>query len=273
MNSFLLSYKRSQIGYYKFGSGPKTAFCFHGYGEQSSSFFFLGEYAGNLYTFFAIDLPFHGSTRWKEGLDFSKDDLTNIIHLVLEEYGFQKYDHNITLISFSLGGRIALSFFQSQPQEVEKIILLAPDGLKMNFWYWLATQNLAGNKFFALTMKHPGWFFGFLNILNKMKLVNASIYKFVNYHINDPQVRNDLYKRWTSLRKLKPNLSKIKRLVKQHKIQVRLLYGKHDRIILPSRGEKFSKDIEEFCKISVIDSGHQVLHVKNIHDILPALLN
>ena len=273
MHSFLLSYKSSQVGYYKFGSGPKTAFCFHGYGEQSSSFFFLEEYAGDQYTFFAIDLPFHGSTRWKEGLVFSKNDLTNIIHLVLEEYGIRKYDQNITLISFSLGGRIALCFFQSQPQEVEKIILLAPDGLKMNFWYWLATQTMAGNKFFAFTMKHPGWFFGFLNVLNKLKLVNASIYKFVNYYINEPQVRNELYKRWTSLRKLKPNLSTIKILIKQHKVQVRLLYGKHDRIILPARGKKFCKDIEEFCVISVIPSGHQVLHEKHIHDILPALLN
>ena len=273
MYSFLLSYKSSQIGYHKFGTGPKTAFCFHGYGEQSSSFFFLEEYAGKEYTFFAVDLPFHGTTRWNEGLAFTVIDLTNIIHLVLEEYGFQKYAHNITLISFSLGGRIALSFFQSNPDKVEKIVLLAPDGLKMNFWYWLATQNLVGNRLFAFTMKHPGWFFGFLNILNKLKLVNASIYKFINYYIYDPQVRNDLYKRWTSLRKLKPNIPKIKTLIKQKKIPVRLLYGKHDRIILPERGKKFCKDIEEFCAISVIASGHQVLHEKHIHEILSALLH
>lgn len=273
MYSLLLSYKSSQVGYYKFGSGPKTAFCFHGFGEQSSSFFFLGEYAGNQYTFFAIDLPFHGTTRWNEGLQFSTDDLRNIIHLVLEEYGRKKYDHNITLISFSLGGRMALSFFQNQPHEVEKIILLAPDGLKMNFWYWLATQNMAGNKFFAFTMKHPGWFFGFLNMLNKLKFVNASVFKFVNYYIDDPHMRNELYKRWTALRKIKPNLSRIKILIKQHKVLVRLLYGKHDRIILPVRGEKFCKDIEEFCTISIIPSGHQVLHEKYIHDILPALFN
>lgn len=271
MHSFLLSYKSSQVGYYKFGAGPKTAFCFHGYGEQSSSFFFLEEYAGNQFTFFAIDLPFHGSTRWNEGLTFSINDLINIIHLVLEEYGFKKYDHNVSLISFSLGGRVALNYFQTQTAEVEKIILIAPDGLKVNFWYWLATQTLVGNKFFELTMKYPGWFFGFLKILNKLKLVNASIYKFINYYINEPQVRSDLYKRWTTLRKLKPNLPNVKKLIKQNKIQVRLLYGKHDRIILPSRGEKFRKDIEEFCTITIIPAGHQVLQEKHIHEILTAL--
>ena len=54
-------------------------------------------------------------------------------------------------------------------------------------------------------MKHPGWFFGFLKVLNKLGLVNASIFKFVNYYIGDKEVRHLLYTRWTTLRKLKPN--------------------------------------------------------------------
>jgi hypothetical protein len=68
-------------------------------------------------------------------------------------------------------------------------------------------------------------------------------------------------------------LKKIKSFVRSNKTKVRLIYGKHDRIILSSVGEKFKKGIEEHCTISVIHSGHQVLHEKHVQEILPALLH
>lgn len=159
------------------------------------------------------------------------------------------------------------------PERIKRLVLLAPDGLKVNFWYWLSTQTRAGNKFFAFTMKHPGWFFGFLKLLNKLRFVNASIFKFVNFYIGNKQVRQLLYQRWTSLRKIKPHLRQIKSFIQQHDTAIRLIYGKHDRIILSSVGEKFKKGIETQCTVSVINSGHQVLHEKHGEDIAAALLH
>jgi len=281
MESFRLSYRNSTIGYYRFGSGPKPAICFHGYGEEASSYRFLDKYAGNDYTFYSIDLPFHGKTEWKDGLTFTQLDLQQIIKEIIDQnnlkllrrspYG-QSSNFKLTLLGFSLGGRAALILCQAMPEKIEKMVLLAPDGLKVNFWYWLATQTRAGNKFFRFTMKHPGWFFGFLKLLNKLKLVNASIFKFVNYYIGNEEVRQLLYNRWTTLRKLKPGVKNIKSIIRKNDIQVRLVYGKHDRIILSSVGERFKKGVEENCTLSVIQSGHQVLHEKHIDEILPALL-
>ncbi|MEO7984460.1 MAG: alpha/beta hydrolase, partial [Bacteroidota bacterium] len=168
---------------------------------------------------------------------------------------------------------VALSFFEAVPDKIEKVILLAPDGLKVNAWYWLATQTFPGNKFFGFTMKHPGWFFGFLKLLNKLKLVNPSIFKFVSYYIGDATVRDLLYKRWTGLRKLKPRITRIKKYILETKTPFRLIYGKHDRIIRAATGENFKKGIEAYCRVTVIQSGHQVLHEKHIEEILPALLH
>ena len=180
-------------------------------------------------------------------------------------------DRSFSLIGFSLGGRVALSLYQAMPLQIEKLVLLAPDGLVLNPWYWLATQTWIGNKLFAFTMKHPNWFFGLLKGLNKLKLVNTSIFKFVNYYIGDTEVRRLLYARWTTLRKLKPQLPAIKSLVRTNKTTIRLLYGKHDRIILPVRGEKFRKGIEEYCTVKIIESGHQVLHERYMDYINEAL--
>ena len=110
-------------------------------------------------------------------------------------------------------------------------------------------------------------------MLNKLKLVNSSVFKFVNYYIGEAEVRRLLYARWTSLRKFRPGIKHIKSLIREKNCTVRLVYGEHDRIILSSVGEKFKKGIEEHCTLSVIHSGHQVLHEKHIHEILPALLH
>ena len=268
-----LRYKNSIINYIRVGSGPGTAICFHGYGEEASSFDFFGKYAGDQYSFYSIDLPFHGQTEWNEGLVFTITDLLQIVEKILPRGNQEPGTSNrkLSLLGFSLGGRIALSLYQAIPERIERLVLLAPDGLKVNFWYWLATQTWLGNKFFSFTMKHPHWFFGLLKVLNKLRLVNASIFKFVNYYIGDKEVRRLLYARWTTLRKLRPNIRKIKVAVNKNETKTRLIYGKHDRIILSSVGDKFRKGIEDHCILSVIHSGHQVLHEKHIKEILPAL--
>jgi pimeloyl-ACP methyl ester carboxylesterase len=269
-----LLYKSSQISYYRFGNGPSIAICFHGYGENGQIYGFLEKYAGDAFTFYAIELPHHGDTLWQETTCFTHHDLTDIIDNIVggNNKNSATISPDLTLVGFSLGGRIALSLYQSIPSRVQKLILMAPDGLKVNFWYWLATQTNAGNGLFALTMRRPGWFFGFLKMLNGLGLVNASIFKFVNYYIGDEQARKLLYARWTVLRKLKPNLKRIKSLVRKYKTPVRVIYGKHDRIILSSVGERFKSGIEDHCEICIIHSGHQVLHEKHAEELVPALL-
>jgi pimeloyl-ACP methyl ester carboxylesterase len=294
MKHKLLTYNNSQISYYEFGTGPRPALCFHGYAENATMYSFLENYLGNEYTFFAVDLPFHGETQWNEGLTFTYKQLREIIAKILDPADhvakpvmtpMESYSEKLrgvsqksfiekpklTLIGFSLGGRVALSFYQSQPDRVEKVLLLAPDGLKVNFWYWLSTRTWIGNKLFAFTMKHPGWFFGFLKLVNKLGMVNASVFKFVNFYIGKKDARILLYHRWTSLRRLKPNLDTIRSLVREYKTPVRLIYGRHDRIILPVRGEQFKKGIEEYSVLTIIESGHQVLHEKHAEEIVKAL--
>jgi hypothetical protein len=77
-----LVYKTSLIHYYVFGSGPKTLFCFHGYGEEGSSFAFLEKKLGSIYTMYAIDFPIHGNTQWNEKAPFSPHNLIEILECI-----------------------------------------------------------------------------------------------------------------------------------------------------------------------------------------------
>jgi pimeloyl-ACP methyl ester carboxylesterase len=271
MEKGTLEYHGSSIGYLHFGHGNEVAICFHGYGESAESFVFFEKYAGDHIRFLAIDLPYHGRTAWDPGRTFTVTELAGIVDAILLKIDRDLKKDSLILLGFSLGGRMALSYFQQNPGLVKKIILLAPDGLKVNFWYWLATQSHAGNRLFRLTMLRPQWFFGFLKLLNRMGVVNASIFKFVNHYIADEAVRMELYDRWTGLRKIKPDLKMIRHLVKKYQTRIHLVYGSHDRIILSSVGNRFVKGLEKYCTLSVIRSGHQVLHEKHVEDLLPLL--
>jgi pimeloyl-ACP methyl ester carboxylesterase len=267
MHHRFLSYRDSTISYYCYGSGPEKIFCFHGYGEDGRVYQFLEPLASARFTFYSIELPFHGNTIWKESHSFQPGDLIAIVDLLMP-VGPEK----ISLLGFSLGGRIALGLFEAIPERVKKMILLAPDGLKLNFWYWLSTQTRIGNKIFAWSMQRPGGFFSVLKFAKRFGIVNASIFKFVNYYIGNPRARADLYRRWTGLRKFRPDIANVKKLIRTHEVKMELVYGRHDRIILSSRGEKFQKGIAEFCRVTVIDAGHQVLHKNHNKTLMEVLL-
>lgn len=269
MQHQLLIYQESAISYYRYGQGPTQVICFHGYGESGRSFAFLEETLGSSHTFHAIDLPYHGETAWNQSLKFTIQDLLHIQGLIPGDplSGNKK----VLLLGFSLGGRMALSLFEQKPASIQKMVLLAPDGLVINPWYWLATQTLPGNLLFRFTMNHPGWFFGLLKILHRLGSVNPSIFKFVNASVGNPALRLSLYQRWTVLRKLRPSLPRIKLLIRQYQTPVNLLYGRHDRIILAARGEKFRTGIEDLCSLKILPAGHQVLQPRYADPISDAL--
>jgi pimeloyl-ACP methyl ester carboxylesterase len=267
MEHQLLSYRQSEISCFRFGAGAKTVLCFHGYGESGMLFSFLEKYAGETHSFYAIDLPFHGKTSWREERRFTLGDLDAITRQLFNTAV------NYTLIGFSLGARVALDWYEYNSTAIDRMVLMAPDGLKVNFWYWLSTQTRMGNKLFKYSMRHPGWFFSLLKMLNRLKFVNASIFKFVNYYIHDNEARQLLFNRWTTLSGIKPDLAKIKILIRENQTPVRLVYGKYDRIILPGRGQKFREGVEDFCRLDIIDSGHQVLHENHVNPLLHALLD
>jgi|SRR5579871_4049438 len=262
MESFFATYKSSVVHYRRNDTRDKPVLlCFHGYGETATSFDFLEKYIGKKFSIIAIDLPFHGQTQWNEGLNFSVEDLSEIIQRIFKDSSLTASE--IVFLGYSMGARVSLALSEEISFTVKKIILIAPDGLKINFWYWLSTQTFLGNRLFKFVMQKPGIFLKILRLINRMKIINQSIFKFIDHYINNKQVRDDLYNRWTTMRKFKPSRKKIKQKIIQGKIMVRLLYGEHDRIIRFERADKFLHGIEENCELHVIPGGHQLLQEKN----------
>src|SRR6187402_794102 len=86
MTAHFFNHPLVKLHYYRFGNGPKTMLCFHGYGMHGKQFEVLKEQFGNEYTFYGFDLFFHKETKLqdqslahlKKGL--SKNDFCEVIN-------------------------------------------------------------------------------------------------------------------------------------------------------------------------------------------------
>ncbi|MCF3110310.1 alpha/beta fold hydrolase [Niabella sp. CC-SYL272] len=262
-------YRQSVISYGVSGTGAQPVVCFHGFNESAQAFSVLKNNT-NRFTILAIDAPFHGNTRWREGCRFTPDQLHEILQLVLTAESFAATTPLI-LVGFSLGGRICLSYYQQYPQNVQQLLLLAPDGLEMSFWYWCSAHTMIGNRLFAFTMKHPWWLIKFAGILNKAGVINAGVKKFTIHYLHRPQVRQMLYTTWTAFRFFKPDIAQIKKIIARRQTSVQLYFGKYDSVIPARRGFQFIKNIEPFAQTYVLETGHRLLQDKTVHRVLDLL--
>lgn len=269
MQSHYITHKNSVVHYRQFGNGSKLLFCFHGYGRESYTFSILERRLGHLFTIIAIDIPFHGLTEWNDELVFKPSYLTRFMLDI--ENRLQKGNSKFSILGFSMGGRMALHLTQLLPQKVERLILLAPDGLSFNFWRWLGSETWIGTRLLHYTIHHPSWIGWLIDKAEKWHVIHRSLADFVRYYTHDDEHRKILYRRWISMRKFKPAVSKLKRLIRKHKITVRMMFGAFDRVIPYQGGERFKQGIEQFATVDVIQAGHNLLsevHVDKIAKLI-----
>ncbi len=114
--------------------GSPSIIFLHGFGEEAETFSFLEKKISDVYTIYVIDLPWHGETKWKNKLTFPVKEFIGLLEQMIPDFN----NRNIHLLCFSMGGRVGLSLLERIPQKIEKAVLLAPDGLNVNGWYWLS---------------------------------------------------------------------------------------------------------------------------------------
>jgi pimeloyl-ACP methyl ester carboxylesterase len=269
MASAFFSFGGSRIHYSHWGTGKTLLLCLHGYGESAASFAFLEKPLGEHFTLLAIDLPYHGGTHWQDAFYLDPHDLLSILKEIIA--GLPCDPEGWWMLGYSMGGRVALQLVQLAPEKIRRMVLLAPDGFRMNPWYWLATQTVAGNRLFHWTMHRPAWLFFLLKTGHVLRLVNPSIYRFTSHYVDDEQVREKLYARWTTMRGFRPDLGIVGKSIRQYEIPIELLYGSYDRIIRWERGERFRRNNPGCCTLTLLPAGHRLLQAKFLEVIAKAL--
>lgn len=268
MQRFYAPYEHSTFSYLKGGRGEQILLCLHGFGEEADTFSFLEHRLGDAFTIYAIDFPWHGQTKWEKSLTFPVKGMIQLLQTIIADFEHQK----MHLLCYSMGGRVGLSLLERIPNQIQKAVFLAPDGLKLNFWYWLATQTWPGNGLFKVTMENPKWFAWLVDAMKRFGWINMSVAKFVHAYIDNKQMRDDLYRIWTTMRKFRPQLQRVKQNIIRHQIPVWMLFGEFDRVIVAASGYKFQNGLNELVQVDVLKSGHQLLREKHAEAIVRAII-
>ncbi|RMF57502.1 MAG: alpha/beta hydrolase [Calditrichaeota bacterium] len=115
----------TRIAYVDEGSGEKTLVFVHGLGSYLPAW--KKNIAGlrNQFRCIALDLPGYGKSS-KGVYPFSMSYYAEVVHRFLQELNLT----NVIVVGHSMGGQIAMTLALLYPDEVEKLVLIAPAGLE-----------------------------------------------------------------------------------------------------------------------------------------------
>ena len=247
-------FKDNTIAYKKYGIGDRYIVCFHGFGQAGYRWGILEPFLGKQFTLIAFDLPFYGDTDWKEKETFTVEKLVEIIRQILPKNIAKFY-----LLGYSLGGRIALRLLQQIPEQIQKAVLLAPDGLSENFWYRLAVHTAVGRNLFYKSMRNPRLLFSIAKQLHVRGAITKGHIDMAEYYMNSEHSRMAIYHRWMSTRHFKPDLNRIRSFIIKYHIPVIMAFGKEDKLIVADKGILFTKGLEKYTTVKLLDTGHYFL--------------
>lgn len=114
-----------EISYVKEGTGEKTLLFVHGLSSNSDAWSKNIEVLRNDYTCIALDLPGYGKSSKPEA-DYTASYFADMVHQFIEKLQLK----NIVLIGHSMGGQASIKLATNYPDDIQKIILVAPAGLE-----------------------------------------------------------------------------------------------------------------------------------------------
>ncbi len=232
-------------------------FAFYGFGQQAGVFNNLTAICCDRYGFVVIDLPYETLNS-----PHTKNAFIEDIHLMMKKYGIEK----ITGISYSMGSRYNLVLAELIPSCTDKIILVAPDGVQINFWNRVATSTSAGHFLFKYFMTHPSVYLKLLHFLYKVRLLPLPLYAFSKWHVRSHESCHKVYNTWMNMKRMIPDLKEINRHVQQYSIPLIAFFGKDDFVISHKHMRRLKENIPS-ADIKLVEKGHNLLDDNLFHDI------
>ena len=234
-----------------FGNGSEKVLAFHGIIRSSDQWSFVSQKLRERFTWFCVDLPFHGkSIPWREGA-MSHEETAQIFNALLQKMEVGPTE-SIIVAGYSIGGRFALEFARHFPERVKGLLLIAPDGLITNPWMRFSTG--AGRGLFRRLMLKPDALNSFVHRLIRLKVLPASYGTLGNWYLQSEDLRLLIWRSWTAFRPI-GSLNDLKKLPPTTRIWA--MFGVKDMLI-PSKTARCLKSTNATVKI--VDQGHILLH-------------
>jgi len=256
-----------KLHYIQAGAGPKLLLAFHGYGNDAELFRDFMPHLHNQFTVLSFDLPHHGKSTWTKDTPLTKKDLVRLVEDIKKLYHVDK----VSLLGYSMGGRVSLTITQLAPESVDRVVVIASDGLRVDYFYYFLTRTLIGRTIFRTQLNKPKRFFGVIEWMKRRKLLDAHKYKFVMNYMKPHDSRKFLMQVWPGMSDIMTNPTRLKNIIRRHRIPVAIFMGAYDRVMPPALAEKFMQGLDT-VQLHVLEKGHRVFDSGNAHEIAKSLL-
>ena len=256
-----------KLHYLKIGSGPKLLIAFHGYGNEASIFLPFEKYIKNDYTMYSIDLPHHGKSAC-DNITMEKRDLAEMVGNLQKEMNVQK----AALLGYSIGGRVVLSIVEIIPEQIDKVLLMASDGLRFNPLYYFLTSTYVGSKFFTHFLTRPQKYFPFIDWLRDRKIIDTHRHSFAMWYLQADSTRAFLLKVWPCLKKIVPKPRAVRAAIAKHDLPVHIFMGAYDKVIPPKLAHGFKRNLKS-VHLYILNKGHRVMDSESLPEISACLLS
>lgn len=225
---------------------------FHGYGQSEGHWRSLATMVGDRATIYAFDLFYHGQSRLaKADAPLTKTRLGELLEQFLIDNNIDKF----SLLAFSMGAKFALTAVEHFPGRVEKVWLIAPDGLQRQFWYSLATYPPWMRGVLGRAVLRPQRLLRFLDALGQRRVVDTNLVRFAQWQLDSREKRLRVYRSWVGFRLLVFNLKDLARNLNEHQVPVTFFLGKYDRVIPHAGLQGFISSLQR-AQTVLLDTGH-----------------
>ncbi len=248
------------LHYYKFGNGPKSMLCFHGYGMHGRQFKALAPALGAVYTFYGFDLFFHKETKLadqsinavKKGL--TKRGLAALFSKFCQAQGIERF----SVIGYSMGSHYATVITEELAPMIDEYIVAAPSSLNPGKLIPFFSKNRAGNKVLEKLVLNKNGLVNLLKLFHKMRVIDDETYNILYNEIGTAELRFNLYACFTYLRLLETDEPRLLSALKDNNIKSIFIFGRRDKSFPYQPGNRFLKQLSD-AVIVVLDEGHDMI--------------
>jgi len=250
-----------QLIYEVFGSGNKVLLAFHGFGQDRLIFKKWADTIRGKYTIFSFDLFYHGQSD-RAPVKLQKHEWKSWMDQFLRKENIEAF----SVLGYSLGGRFAISTAMEFPNQINEMILVAPDGIFLTPWFRLATTP--GLRWaFKFLMVHPNVLEGLIKFNDRSQLVSPYIADFARKEMGDLENRERVYRSWNHFKSLGYSHKELIHRLNQSTFQKKLIVGEKDQIIQPQGILPIVKRIEGL-EIHRLPLKHHQLAKPEVADLL-----
>jgi pimeloyl-ACP methyl ester carboxylesterase len=262
-----LQHKGMTVHYRVLGAGARGWLCFHGFGRRAEDFEVFRPLISEDDRLICINLFGHGRSMFPteriEQHPLLQDEWCEIVGLLLEAQGFERFN----LLGYSMGGRVAMMTYLGFADRVDRMLLLAPDGLKKNKMYQFASGTSLGRAIYRSIIPDPSMLFSLAKLLNRLGVLSDKLHRFVHVHLDTREKRELVYAVWLIYRRLFPDYAELAHCLNTTGTQCNMIFGSYDSIIPVRLGKRFAKRLHQPDIIHEVAVGHRLMERTTIQYI------